>query len=82
MSDLERELAHARRMATAEHKPECLIECRDWTGNRAFSLPGPSEPGGKTPCPGCVTDSERALWAQLAEEYQQQIDRHREDPLL
>ena len=71
-TDLERELTHAREMAKAEHKPDC-----EWTPPR-HTYPKRPDPR----CTGCVTDADRALWAQLADEYAAQLDRNREDTLL
>jgi hypothetical protein len=71
MTDLAGELAHARAMAKANHKPECIRREHPWT------KPTPT-PG----CTGCVTDADRRLWQQLADEYQAHLDRHREDTLL
>lgn len=84
-TDLELHRDHCRKMATAQHKPEC---CRcgkpyccgclrhppahpgwSWAveawAMHAVTCPGsPSAP----PCPGCVSDAERVLWARLADE--------------
>ena len=83
MSTLAAFAAHARAMASAEHVPTCcrcgrpyccgcighpvehpLWHPDGWTAH-AETCPGnPSAP----PCPGCVTDADRALWARLADE--------------
>jgi hypothetical protein len=70
MTDLERELAHAQAMATATHRPDCPVKRRARFSDRGHV------------CTGCVTDADRALWSQLADEYAAQLDRHREDTLL
>lgn len=76
MSDLERFRDHARRMATAEHKPECTsLIPGEWRYPRnALSMAGPTwwEPPA---CPGCITDAERVLWARLADETDAYLDR-------
>lgn len=51
-------LAHARAMSTAEHKPECH---RYLPRHMYPKRPDPE-------CPGCVTDDDRALWKQQADE--------------
>lgn len=57
-SDLERDLAHARAMAKAQHKPDCQLVRRD----RVYPIrPNPA-------CAGCVTDADRVLWRQIADE--------------
>ena len=58
MSDLTTFRDHARRMAEAEHKPECKRP-RPVYGWATSATP---------PCPGCVTDADRALWRRLADE--------------
>lgn len=71
-TDLEQTRDHARKMAGAEHRPDCR-------GQRpARTCPTPNEPHPEHDlarwitclgwCPGCVTDAERALWSQLADE--------------
>lgn len=60
-SDLESFRDHARTMAAALHRTECLTRTHPWTK----LLPRPD-------CVGCVTPEDRALWAQLADE----IDDH------
>lgn len=75
MSDLTAFRNHARAMSTAEHKPECLIDCQDWRGIRSFKMP-------RHGCPGCVTDAERALWARLADEADAYLHRHEEEGLF
>jgi hypothetical protein len=61
---------HARKMAAAEHKPECVLRVafpsrtvHDVEGNRwTASMPWPAK------CPGCTTPAERELWAAIADE--------------
>jgi len=78
MSTLSTFREHCARMATAEHKPECpSLERPKWTpwadgddipqGARVWraiglvQLPPPK-------CDGCVTDADRALFRQMADE--------------
>lgn len=86
---------HARRMATAEHTPECVEKRRDalrkagpkWDVNYddagdpvSLSWLGTVPP--PNPCPGCVTDAERDLWARLADEAEAYLARDDEETLL
>lgn len=58
MSDLTQTRDHCRRMATAVHTDDCRDpRLRIWEKRR----PHPD-------CPGCVPESDRALFAQLAGE--------------
>lgn len=75
MSDLARDLAHARAMATAEHTPEC-------TGHRPSRWGWALEVHPDPACPGCVTDADRALWAQIAGELEAHLARQTEETLL
>jgi hypothetical protein len=78
---------HCAEMATAQHKPDCpsitakepwwdawTVRCDDkgWPSSMLWRGPKPKwEP---PRCDGCVTDDERALFAQMAREvanYQQ-----------
>ncbi len=84
MSDLTEFAAHCRRMATAEHRPECCQCGRSWccgcpghpVGHpRGWSAGRWEEhavkcPGNPSapPCAGCVTDADRALFAALTAE--------------
>jgi len=101
MSDLSAFAEHARKMATAQHKPECC-QCGagyccgcighpnmhpHWdkhgvpTGwpEHAETCPGnPCAP----PCPGCVTDADRALWTRLADEADAWLARDDEEGLF
>lgn len=83
---------HARAMATAQHKPECPVDlpfpdaftwrslrCGREDGHKAhrferndlrWNCPGR--------CPGCVTDDERALWKQQADELDGYLGRDEE----
>lgn len=56
MSDLSRFRDHCAAMSTADHKPECGV-LRNWREIR----PDPD-------CTGCLTGTERALFARLAAE--------------
>lgn len=71
MSDLEQARDHARAMARAKHRPDCRVK-----GRSRFSEDG------RTPCLGCVTDADRALWRQIADEITTHLARHTEDTLL
>lgn len=71
MSDLEQARDHASAMAKAQHKPDCLQREHPWT--KAQPTCGQDH---------CVTDADRALWAQLADEYDQHLHRHQEATLL
>lgn len=54
--------AHARRMVSAGHRPDCP--------GRAIGPPNGWDEfeGVYPPCPGCVTPRDRVLWSQLADE--------------
>lgn len=86
MSQLTAFRDHCRKMADAEHKPECPslpanipywpawhgiyddagdIEALGWNG------PPPSAPT----CAGCNSDTDRALFARMAAEVDQHLDR-------
>lgn len=68
MSDLTQFAEHCKRMATAQHKPECRTldwVRRDGWGRTDWVYPAPD-------CTGCVTDADRELFARLAAE----IDAH------
>lgn len=52
-SDLEQLRDHARRMADEQHTSDCLED----SGHLEVDT-----------CPGCMSESERALWAQIAAE--------------
>ena len=84
MTDLERALAHAQTMAGAEHRPDCPPRDRRprWINEHDADgwITGGHEEQPR--CPGCVTDTERALWRQLADEYAAQVERGREETLL
>lgn len=60
-TDLERFRDHARTMAQAKHRPDCPPRDR---------APRPVNQHRSKPskCPGCVTSTDRALWARLADE--------------
>lgn len=60
-SELEQTRDHARMMATADHAPECVQRAAPW-------LKPTPRPG----CRGCVTATDRLLWARIADE----IDAH------
>jgi len=75
VSDLTTFRDHARAMAGAQHKPECLTECLDWRGIRKFTLP-------RHGCPGCVTDADRELWTRLADEADAWLARDDEEGLF
>lgn len=72
---------HARRMATAEHTDDCVrayrAACRRAGPKWEVDLDSAGDPVSMTwlgtvprpdPCPGCVTEVDRALWARLADE--------------
>ena len=74
MSDLTGFRDHARRMATATHTPDCTtLQPTRWGGTRTVH-PDPT-------CPGCITDTNRALWVRLADEADNYLDRHQDTPL-
>lgn len=61
-TELERFRDHARRMSIAEHRETCKSPAPErWPGVQAWHHPDPD-------CPGCVSEPERRLWAQLAGE--------------
>lgn len=63
MSDLTDFRDHARDMSRAVHLPECLTRPYPWLKAR------PAEG-----CIGCLPDSERVLWIQLANEIDVYLD--------
>lgn len=69
---LRTERDHYRRMATAHHKPDCVPVKQPTRHRMASSTVSASTGGTQQPCPGCITDDERDLFARLADE----IDRH------
>lgn len=78
MSDLTRFRDHCRKMAAAEHKPECesLAEPRWVNWDPADEIPHGAQLWRDmglirlpvSACPGCLTDAERALFASMAGE--------------
>jgi hypothetical protein len=76
VSDLTQFRDHCRKMAAAEHKPECKWTSR--AGVEAFNRQQTSfehmfgeDPASRSRavhCEGCVTDADRALFAQMAGE--------------
>lgn len=60
-----------RRMATAVHREACMVRPNPWS--KALPTPG---------CSGCVTDAERALWEQLADEAEAYLSTHPADAKL
>lgn len=71
MSDLETFRDHARRMAAADHQPDC-------TGRNIFGDTIHPEPT----CPGCVTSTDRELWTRLADEADAFLNRHSDEVLF
>lgn len=65
MNDLTRFRDHARRMAHATHRPECLTRPAPWL-----------KPAPANGCDGCMPAADRVLWSRLADE----IDRHLDQP--
>lgn len=61
MSDLSNFRDHCAAMAVAEHKPECRLWVQRPGRWADWEHPSPE-------CGGCVTDSDRALFALLAAE--------------
>lgn len=66
-TELEQTRDHARRMAVADHAPECYGRAAPWL--KLTPRPG---------CRECVTDADRALWRAIADE----IDAHLAAPVL
>lgn len=71
MSDLTAFRDHARGMAKAVHRPDCLVRSAPWL--KAVPTAG---------CTGCVTDDDRALWKRLAAETDAYLSRPTEETLL
>lgn len=88
MSELTTFRNHARRMAEAEHQDDCegtpervTRRARDRMGYRAiFGEDSPQPP--IEPCPGCVSDGDRALWARLADEVDAYLSHDEEGALF
>lgn len=75
MSDLTQFRDHCRRMSESEHKPECPSLTREPSGGWVLTEPDNPmsgmtwhRPKPRPSCDGCVTDADRALFAQLAGE--------------
>jgi hypothetical protein len=80
---------HARRMATSGHKPECegtpervAERTRNRMGYRAIFREHHPKLEPIEPCPGCVTDADRALWARLAAEVDAYLSHDEEGALF
>jgi len=71
VSDLTDFRDHARAMATAKHRPECMVRDNPWT--KTHPTPG---------CAGCVTDEDRALWSRLADEATAYLQHDDQETLL
>ena len=77
-TDLEDFAAHARYMATARHRDDCPSQRPAPITHRSrdeitltFTL-----------CRGCVTDTDRALWARLADEVDAWLGRDEQEGLF
>jgi hypothetical protein len=84
MSDLSTLADHARKMSTARHKPECPPRHRrpQWVNDHdsdGLFTGGHEDP---PPCPGCVTDADRALWTRIADEIDDYLTPAEEGMLL
>jgi hypothetical protein len=92
MSDLTTFRDHARKMSTAEHKPECEGDpgcawtyrppCGFGTCGDGCKAPTTERPRPDPNCPGCVTDADRALWTRLADETDAYLARNVEEGLF
>ena len=73
MSELTAFAEHARAMSKAEHKPECsVLRTIPWLKT---VRPDPD-------CSGCVSDDDRALWEQIADETEADLGRDDEEGLF
>lgn len=81
MSDLTTFRDHARRLSTAEHGDECEAV---WHEPDLQGSPRPTRREKPNPhCPGCITDADRRLWTQLADEIDTYLTTPTDDqPLL
>ena len=84
MTSLADAAAHARAMSTARHTPECPPRDRlpRWVNEHDDDLRIIGGHEGPPPCPGCVTDAERALWGRLADEMEAYMARDDEEGLF
>ena len=64
--DLAKAADHYRRMADADHRPDCHVEWAEGWDIRRRVTPNPD-------CPGCVTDTERDQWRRLADEAERHL---------
>lgn len=84
MSALTDELAHAKRMSTAQHVPQCApgLEA-EWKAQLAAWVR--RTPRGHIPtrptCDGCVSERDRAIWKQQAEQLDTYLNRRTDDDL-
>lgn len=62
MSDLTTFRDHARKMSTADHRPDCSSTVDGHYGPREV------KPSPDCPPPGCMTLVDRELWLRLADE--------------
>lgn len=83
MSDLTDFAAHARKMAAAEHKPECKT-LRRWTSNLRWDsdLAAFVEMTPRPVCPGCNPAKDRELFARLADEVDAYLRRDEAEDLF
>lgn len=75
MTALEQMRDHARRMATAKHTDECEGHAPTHWGWAKALRPDPT-------CPGCVSDHDRELWAQQADELDRYLAGQAEEGLF
>jgi hypothetical protein len=75
MSDLTDARDWARKMSTAQHKPECEGHAPTRWGWARTLRPDPK-------CSGCVTDADRAMWKERADEYDAYLAREDEADLF
>jgi hypothetical protein len=69
VSDLEQFRDHCRKMAVAVHTPECEARLAAWKTQRRtrfyWDVP---DPGPRPECDGCLSSSDKELFARLADE--------------
>jgi hypothetical protein len=76
MTELEAFGAHCRKMATAQHRPDCRSVI-----NASTNLLSGYKPTA-VPCSGCVSALDRAIWQRLADEVSAYLTTEPEETLL
>jgi hypothetical protein len=73
VTDLAAFADYAQGLADGDHADACPSRATRPLYQRGWEPP---------PCPGCVTDADRALWGRLAAEARAHLDRHAPEETL